>query len=251
MNTNISPEDVQKMAKIIDDFGAGLTAVAIIFLAFIVILSIGVAIFCKMMNTQSKQNEDLQKAQAEQYAEMFKLLTQQNYKGNIFKQSLNVSAAAEEQLKYTCGVTKCDRVAVYMFHNGVRALNGSHLLKTSCLIEYAPLNQYCYLSASKDIPINQILEACNSLDEIGSFTCWDTSTLSDTSSLKSWLVGRGIKSIVVNAIFDNEGHPIGFACSEFMLQKPSQESWDGIFDHTKELADKMSIVMNLNLLTQE
>ena len=247
----INIDDVQKMAETIDTLGAGIMGIAIIFVVFLVLMSVGIGLFCKMAADQRKQNEAMRATQAEQFQQMFNQIIQNKYDGGIFKKSLNISAAAEEQLKYACGVTKCDRVAIYVFHNGVRALNGSHLLKTSCLIEYAPLNQYCYISQSKDIPINQILEVCNSLDEIGSYTCWDTDTLDDASSLKSWLKGRHIKSVVANAIYDNNGHPIGFACSEFMLAEPDEDNHEYIFDRTKELADKMAIVMNLNLLKQE
>lgn len=245
-SVNIS--DIQTMANTVKNLGAGLTAISIIFVVFLVLLSVGLGIFCKMIKDQQKQNEKMRAAQADQFQRMFDILVSNKYDGGIFKKSLSVSSAAEEQLKYTCGVTKCDRVAIYVFHNGVRMLNGSHLLKTSCLIEYAPLNRYCYISQSKDIPINQVLDVCNSLDEIGSYTCWDTNALEDASSLKSWLIDRHIKSIVATAIFDNHGHPIGFACAEFMLQEPHEDDREEIFDETRALADKMAIVMNLDLL---
>ena len=74
MNTNINSEDVQKMAQLMDKFGAGLTAVAIVFVVFLVLLSIGITVFLKVINNQNSQNEDMRKTQAEQFKQMFELI---------------------------------------------------------------------------------------------------------------------------------------------------------------------------------
>lgn len=246
--TSASPEELDKMARLINDYGVDIIIEAIMFLLFIVIAFVTFNMFRVTIKNQQKAAEEERKKQDERFQQMFDAIMKGRDQGNLFSESVGVTAAVDEQLRYTCGVTKCDRAAIYVFHDGVRALNGSHLLKFSCLIEYATLNQHASIHKHKDLPINHIADICNSLDYNSSYVCWDVENLNEDVASRAWLSGRDVKSIVINAIYDRNGQPMGFACSEFILQKPHDDDKQMIIEKTRGLADKVAITMNLGLM---
>lgn len=281
--------DIGSMSQLIKNFGVEIVAVAIIFVLFICACIAAVLLVKWMLKKQDEklsksleaQDKTLKETIESQQKKIDDSISQQNklintfqeqqstvlnsllkavvanqahkpIKKDMLEESIEVTSVAEEHLRYVCGVTHCDRAAVYMFHNGTRVLNGgAHLLKTSCLIEYAILNKYYCLTRHKDIPISTIREVCTDLLKCGKYICWDISLCDENSPFKEWVSKRKVQSVVANAVYDKEGHPIGLVCCEFMTRIPADKEKQKILSEMKSLSSKMSMAMDLNLIKKD
>lgn len=240
------------VAQSIQNLGAGIIALAIILVLFFVVVT-GTFVFLRAtIKKQNEQHDMILQEQITQVRAMFNNLleNQQPETSNvdILKTSMQIADSAEEQLKYTCAVTKSDRTAIYMFHNGVKTLNGSHILKFSCLVEYATLSKYYENQLYKDTPINQIREACNLFTEDKLVCYWNTGNLENDSAIKEWMERRGVKGAVAAAVHDSQGRVIGFVATEYYMGYPDPSMYERIQEETHELALKVAMAMDLELL---
>lgn len=243
MTEAISTNDILKMADGINTLGAGIVAVAIIFILFALVMGFLIVQLRRSLDHQQKQ-----------YDLMFEQLVKQpsyHCEDDIFTDSLEIEKAIDEQLKYTCGITKSDRSAVYIFHNGTKTLSGSHLLKFSCLTEYANIYQHCANGKHQNVAIGQIKDVCNCFMKGKPFVAWNTEELKDSSYTKEWLIDQRVKSTVAVPIYGRTGGVIGFVVSDYMLDTAPVDTHQKILDGTKELANKMALLVDLDLIHEK
>lgn len=234
---------VGQMAEQINALGAGVVAIAIIFVLFLGLTMFVFTSFKKMI----EHNQ-------EKYDEMFDTIVRPHpssahgAEDDIFTSSIEIEKAIDEQLKYTCGITKCDRSAVYVFHNGTKTLSGSHLLKFSCLTEYANIYQHCANGKHQNIAIGQIKDVCNCFLNNKPFSSWNVSEMRDSSYTKEWLLAQKVKSTVASPIYGRTGSVIGFVVCDYMLDTAPLDAHEKILAGTKDLASKMSLLVDLDLI---
>lgn len=240
----VTANDIMEMAEKMNDIGIGVVAVAIIFILFASVVTFLFTSLRKSMAHQQKQ-----------YDQMFNTLmaphTATHSQEDIFANSLEIEKAIDDQLKYTCGVTKSDRSAVYVFHNGTKTLSGSHLLKFSCLTEYANIYQHCSNGKHQNVSIGQIKDVCNCFMRNKPFVAWDVSELKDSSYTKEWLIDQKVKSTVAVPIYGRTGGVIGFVVSDYMLDTAPLDSHEKIIACTKDLANKMALLVDLDLIHEK
>lgn len=239
INTVTSVIDtVSELSKKVQNFGAGIVAITVILVIFIIIVLIFLAVFRKMFDNFIKT-----------YQEMLNKLIHSSEEGqDVLKQSVEIANEAKCHLQYACGATHCDRSAAYVFHNGTRTLGGSHLLKFSCLVEYSNITQYCDGGKYQGTPIGEIWDACSAFLESGLFAVWDVNTLNDDSPVKKWMSTRKIRAAVAHAVYDDKGNIIGFVVNEYIKFPPPANSEEGIINVTRDLANRMVMAMDLELI---
>lgn len=230
---------VSELSEKVQNFGVGIIAVATILVLFIIIVLIFFAIFRKMFDNFVKT-----------YQEMFNkvLGSDDEEEKDMLRQSIEIANEAKCHLQYACGATHCDRSAVYVFHNGTRTLGGSHLLKFSCLVEYSNIAQYCDGGKYQGTPVGEIWDACSAFLESGLFAVWDVETLGDDSQVKKWMKTRKIRAAVAHAVYDDKGNIIGFVTNEYIKFPPPANSENGIINVTRDLANRMVMAMDLELI---
>ena len=254
MNYDVSTgvNDIVKMSEMMEKAGVAIVVVAV----FLIIILVSVIVFIGVAVRRNRKRED-------QYESLLRETMEQNSKfvdniitklndtkpdqNGLFKVSVECGTLIEEHLKYLYHRTKADRVAVYVFHNGQRMLNGGHLLKCSCLNEYSLSEKYLYAFRHKDTPISQLSPICNSLLEKGCYTCPDTSSIEDPQ-LKRWVNMYEYKSIFVKAIFNTHGEVIGFVATEFIDTPIYSDRVQITKDETRRLADKVSVAIDAELV---
>ena len=238
-NLESTLEIVDDLSKEVQNLGSGVIAVAVILVVFIIGISVFLAVFKKMMNNFT-----------ETYKEMFQKILHSDADENkdILKQSIEIANEAKCHLQYACGATHCDRSAAYVFHNGTRTLGGSHLLKFSCLVEYSNIAQYCDGGKYQGTPIGEIWDACSAFLDSGLFAVWDVETLGEDSAVKEWMKSRKIRAAVAHAVYDDKGNIIGFVVNEYIKFPPPANSEEGIITVTRDLANRMVMAMDLELI---
>lgn len=238
MNSSSAVTTVSELAESIHRLGVGVVAVSVIFVIFIIGISVFLGIFKKIIddfiNTYGKMLD--------------KILHPQKDEEDILKNSVEIAEEARRHLQYACGVTHCDRSAAYVFHNGTRTLGGSHLLKFSCLVEYSNITQLCDGKNHQSTPIGEIWEACTDFLNSGLFTAWDVNSLADGSDVKAWMLSRNIRAAVAHAVYSDTGEVIGFVVTEYIKYPPPANSEQRIISATKDLANRMVMAMDLGLI---
>lgn len=230
--------NVTELAGTIQKMGAGVVAIAVIFMIFIIGVSVFLGMFKKILDDFIKT-----------YGRMLNnILSPQQEKEDILKSSIEIAEEARKHLQYACGVTHCDRSAAYVFHNGTRTLGGSHLLKFSCLVEYSNIAQLCDGKNHQSTPIGEIWEACTDFLNSGLFTSWDVNALPEGSDVKAWMLSRNIRAAVAHAVYSDTGEVIGFVVTEYIKYPPPANSEQRIISATKDLANRMVMVMDLELI---
>ena len=251
-NVSTSVSDVIKISEIMEKTGIAIVVVAV----FLIIILVSVIVFIGVAMRTNKNREN-------QYERLLRETMNQNNRfvdtilenindtkidqNGLFKVSVECGTLIEEHLKHLYARTKADRVAVYVFHNGQRMLNGGHLLKCSCLNEYALSEKYLYSFKHKDTPISQLSPICNALLEKGCYTCSDTNEIEDMS-LKRWAKTYGYKSIFVKAIFNTHGEVIGFVTTEFIDTLVYPDKVQVTKEETRRLADKVAVAIDAELV---
>lgn len=249
-NVSTSVDDVLKLSEMMERTGIAIVIIAV----FLVIILISVIAFIGVAVNGNKNRET-------QYETLLREVTEQNNKfvemminnnnansqSGLFKVSVECGALIEEHLKHLYHVTKADRVALYVFHNGQRMLNGGHLLKMSCLNEYSLSEKLLYSYRHKDTPISQISVVCNALLEKGCWSCEDTSVVDDPS-LKQWIKAFGYKSVFIKGVFNTHGEVIGFASAEYIEAPVYPDRIETAKKETRRFADKVAVAIDAELV---
>lgn len=254
MNYDVSTgvDDIIKMSEMMEKAGVAIGVVAVFLIIILVSVIVFIGVYVRRNRKREDQYESLLRETMEQNSKFVdNIITKLNDtkpdQNGLFKVSVECGTLIEEHLKYLYNRTKADRVAVYVFHNGQRMLNGGHLLKCSCLNEYSLSEKYLYAFRHKDTPISQLSPICNSLLEKGCYTCPDTSTIEDPQ-LKRWVNVYGYKSIFVKAIFNTHGEVIGFVATEFIDTPIYSDRVQITKEETRRLADKVAVAIDAELV---
>lgn len=247
--TQQSIESVKQLTELMNKAGVAIVVVAVF---MVIVLAVSITLISVVVSNSKKKDQRYEKLflnMLEQNKEYINGVLHPN-QGELFKASVECGEKVESHLKYLFQQTKADRVALYVFHNGQRMLNGGHFLKMSCLNEYALAEKYQYTRKHKDTPITQFSEICKALLSRGCWSCEDTRTLKD-ASLKAWVQEYGYKSIFIKAVFSTRGDVIGFATTEYIEDYVFEEKVATAKTETRRFADKVSLAIDAELIKEE
>lgn len=247
--TSTNPPSVESMVRQVSElsetmtkYGVGIVAIAILFVILMALMVFFLVFFKNLYDTNAKRTD--------QIIRWFEKEMSKQSDTDIVKSSVESTNVIIGHLKYACSVTKCDRTAIYVFHNGQFLLNGCHIMKFSCLVEFALLSKHNHIYEQKDIPIAQIQNLCNNMLNHDSLVFQDMSAVPN-SPLEEWCLRFGMKSLVAQPVYNSEGHILGFATAEYYHQKIDSNDVGSAITEVRRLADKLSVTMDLGEVSPE
>ena len=235
-------QQVAELSNAMDKYGVGIVAIAILFVLLMALMVFFLVFFKNLYDTNAKRTD--------QIIRWFEKEMSKQSDTDIVKSSVESTNIIVDHLKYACSVTKCDRTAIYVFHNGQFLLNGCHIMKFSCLVEFALLSKHNHIYEQKDIPIAQIQNLCNNMLGHGNLAFQDISAVPN-SPLEEWCLRFGMKSLIAQPVYNSEGHILGFATAEYYHQKIDSNDINNVTTEVRRLADKLSVTMDLGEVTHE
>lgn len=111
----------------------------------------------------------------------------------------------------------CQRIAIYVFHNGTKAISGYPFIKFSCIYEYTNHNVEATIRGRnhKDVIIYEYSDLVNTLITDNEYVCSNIDNLDSQDQIVKFIAGSDVKSIYMKAIKSEDDDIIGFTVAEF------------------------------------
>lgn len=111
----------------------------------------------------------------------------------------------------------CQRIAIYVFHNGTKAISGYPFIKFSCIYEYTNHNVEATIRGRnhKDVIIYEYSDLVNTLITDNEYVCSNIDNIDSQDQIVKFIAGSDVKSIYMRAIKSEDDDIIGFTVAEF------------------------------------
>lgn len=141
-------------------------------------------------------------------------------------------------LNFIMEETEADRVYVMEFHNGEHYFSGRSQQKLSCTYETMSEGISSECHNMQNIRISNFHGLVQNIAEEKTFLCEDLEAYDKDIGFKSFLQGKGVKSIFARPIKTLNGKILGVICLEYVKEK---RVWsDGAEEFTKKQARVIS-----------
>lgn len=258
---NIAPpskdtmESIEKTSKLISEYGVEIVILAVFIVIFIGILTYMVIINNKLINKTMKDRENevvsteeiIEAAVSacvasikETQSQLIKDSMEQSFEKekekhkDMIQTNLNAYAIFEEAAKTVMQQLKCQRIGIYLLHNGNSTPYGYPFAKASCAYEYTPKGPIKTIRGREhsSVPlyafsklIEHLMEYDDCLvDSIDEYHFQDEET---KEQFADFVAGSRIISLYVLAIRDNAGLVAAFTTIEYdSAEKLHQYTYD-------------------------
>lgn len=111
----------------------------------------------------------------------------------------------------------CQRIAIYVFHNGNKSISGYPFIKFTCIYEYTNHNVEATIRGKnhKDIIIYEYSDMVNPLITDNEYVCSNIDNLDSQDQIVKFIAGSDVNSIYMRAIKSEDDDIIGFTVAEF------------------------------------
>lgn len=111
----------------------------------------------------------------------------------------------------------CQRIAIYVFHNGTKAISGYPFIKFTCIYEYTNHNAEATIRGNnhKDVIIYEYSDMVNPLITDNEYVCSNIDNLDSQDQIVKFIAGSDVNSIYMRAIKSEDDDIIGFTVAEF------------------------------------
>ena len=141
----------------------------------------------------------------------------EDYHKDIVGAYIDVNMALKDASRKTLSVLNCQRVGVYVFHNGNNSLHGLPFFKMSCIHEWT--SRGCNTLRGKshtDMPLHLFNDFVEDLYNYGVYKSQDVSkSMIEDPSLQEFVEFSHTKALYLVAIKDADGILVGFVIAEF------------------------------------
>ena len=258
---NIAPpskdtmESIEKTSRLLNEYGVEIVILAVFIVIFIGILTYMVVINNKLINKSMKDREnDIVNTEEiieatvsacvasikEMQSQFIKDSMEQSFEKekeknkDVIQSNLNAYAVFEESAKNVMERLKCQRIGIYLLHNGNSTPYGYPFSKASCAYEYTPKGPIKTIRGREHsgVPlyafsklIEHLMEYDDCLvDSIDEYKFQDKET---KEQFADFIAGSKIVSLYVLAIRDNDGLVAAFTTIEYdSSEKLHQHSYD-------------------------
>ena len=269
---DITTDQVSNMAGIINQYGPTVVILAVFILIFIVLLSFIIKSNHKMnqqmLESQKTASEANQKMMQEMFDTCMSLIKQdktdkseddedgdadkkKEKKKNIVSIYIDSSLAFKDASRIAMNKIKCERIAIYLFHNGNHTPYGYPFAKMSCVHEWNIRGSNTVRGTNHvNIPLYAFSTIVESLVSDGEFVIgniYDHGILSADEQVFQFISGSTIRALFALGIKDKNGELAAFTIAEF---KDAQDfSSHEVYDNTKNALQTMndsiySIIVN-------
>jgi len=142
---------------------------------------------------------------------------QDDYHKDLVGTYIDINMAFKDVSRAAMNELKCDRIAIYVFHNGNKSIHGLPFFKMSCIHEWTSQGTNTLRGKSHmDIPLHLFNDFIENLYKSGFYKSEDVEKSAEKDpSIKEFVEYSNIKSLYLVAIKDNDGVLAGFVAAEF------------------------------------
>ena len=253
--TNAPTEQITGLAKLIQEYGTEVVIISVFLIVIIAFFLLFLRIFNKFANNSLKQNEKMldilmralnvrlddnsdgsqsttikksdkakeksseadkdnkedssDKPQVKEPERKYNIVSNNNYINEIF----------DEVSRNVMGDLKCNRVAVYVFHNGNKTPYGYSFVKMTCIHEKnMKSNMVLRGENHQGLPIHAFSTIVDCLIRNGEYiigNVYNHGIISADEQLLTFIDGSKVKALFALAVKDNNGEVAGFIIAEF------------------------------------
>ena len=140
-----------------------------------------------------------------------------DYQKNLVGAFIDLNMAFKDISRHTLLRLKCDRIAIYVFHNGNKSMHGLPFFKMSCVHEWTSYGNKTLRGKSHvDIPLHLYHDFIENLHKYGAYRSEDVSeSIKDDPSIKDYVAFSEVKALYFVGIRDDTGALAGFIAAEF------------------------------------
>ena len=245
------------IAKLLHDYGSEIVITAVFILVFFIFCVVILKMMTKMLSELMEKNkidsaltQDIMKKVLDSY---FQNKTQEEEKDNKAKEdhkkatlvtnSSYATMAMKDASRIVMGELHCDRIGVYVFHNGNHSQFGFPFVKMTCISEFNMRGLDTTLRGlnHNGLPLHAFSNIVDCLVHNGEFivgNIYDNGIISADDQVLNFVSGSPIKAIFALSITDDNGSIAAFTIAEF------REAQDFSDIHTYEATKKALKTMN-------
>lgn len=240
--------DIYKLAETMQKFGPAITILTVflfIFLAIILYFLKNNSVTSKQLMVQQQQLIDHlldQQQPKKEEREDTKTYDEKNIVEIFYKLNTCLKAECKKFLEKT----KCDRIGIYVFHNGTVASHGLPFFKVSCICEYIRRGTgICsHINDSTNIPLTLFDDIIGKLYTQGSVIV-SNKTENGFASDSFFLEKDKADTAIFTVVYDGEDNVMGFVLGEYHDQLEDNDILKSI-DIYKELCARLKPVLEFS-----
>lgn len=257
-------DGVTKLAESISDNGALIVIGAAFILFSILILLMFIKINSDMfknivnqINQKNDENADITKKLLDHFLEEEKDKEEEKEQEEKEEQPkhhakdlvglyIDYTTAFKGESKSVINAIRCDRVAVYVFHNGNQTLFGLPFIKMSCVYEDTMKGNMTMRSkAHMNLPLHLFNDFIQALYRDGIFAGNIDDVEIHDGSIREFLSFSDAKSVFMRAIKKEDGSLAGFTVCEFNdpIDYSDKEKFMAINNKVKEMNDAIKYIV--------
>lgn len=267
----VSTDKVEGMANLINQYGPTVVILAIFLLIFIGVLYFILRSNQKMneqmldsQKTASQTNQKMMQEMFDTCMTIIKSSKQQSSqdddddddegkpkKKNIVSTYIDSSLAFKDASRIAIGKIKCDRIAIYLFHNGNHTPYGYPFAKMSCVHEWNMRGSNTVRGVNHvNIPLYAFSTIVESLVKDGEFVVsnvYEHGMISADEQIFQFISGSTIRALFALGIRDKNNELAAFTIAEF--KDPQDFASKEVYDNVKTAINTMneniySIIVN-------
>ena len=250
MEPDAAINSASTVARLLYDYGPVVTIVSIFLVLFIII-------FLFLIRTQQKSNESIMKehkALIENIVRMNEMMYTKNVNEDIKEEStaeimnifLKISTTLKTHMGPYLGFLNAERLAVYLFHNGLHTPHGFPFFKFSCICEQILNPVFAKIKNHKDFPINLMSDFVKDLFEHKDISYYDGPKPENMDPMFEKLLTDRINKYIVRGIFDSNGNLIGFVWVEFKSNAIDSTSFEAKSDKVNSLIKDITPILEFS-----
>lgn len=140
-----------------------------------------------------------------------------DYHKDIVGAYIDISMAFKDISRKTINELNCDRIAIYVFHNGNNSIYGLPFFKMSCIHEWTKHGAHTLRGKSHvDIPLHLFDDFVENLYKYGVYKSENIeNAIIEDPSIKDFLALSDTKSLYLVAVKNTDDALVGFVAAEF------------------------------------
>lgn len=271
---NGTTQQVTDIAETISNYGITATVLAVFIIIFILCMGVFLLLIKKMNENINESNKKSNDAITELSKQMLDAVlglvnakggngasedqSEENQKEDHAKEHKRImstyidsSLAFKDAARIASTTISCDRIAIYLFHNGNHSPYGYPFVKMSCIHEWTARGSSTIRGYNHvNIPLyafSTIVESLQQDNEYAISNMFEQGILGPDEQIFQFISGSSVRAMFALAIRDNDGELAAFSIAEF--KDPHDFSDERTYKEVKEALNNMnsnirSIVIN-------
>lgn len=238
-NLNTTTEAVGSFAKMIDQYGYLIVVMAVFLVVFIaavgLILKHNNNMISNILEEKTKMSDNLMKQNDDLIG---KLLNNEDVEDEGIhkevkeeaKKSINsyidINMILKDTASFAAEKLGCDRVGIYVFHNGSKSIHGFPFFKMTCISEWAKNGSVAMKTkimrsmSHNQMPLHMFVDIVEQLYKNDEYIVSDvTKEIETNKQLDMFMAYTNIKSLYAHTIKSNNGEIGGFIIAEYSTQQ--------------------------------